>query len=173
MAGEVPAPRLQDLDCCSAQLQSPRRPPSHCLGRGHPEIAHGRPSGIRPRVVRAPPSHSGKPHSRDGASNEARASPTGCRAQRRAWPRHVAVAGGGGAGLGLARLKDGGFRVIGAFVVVSSCKRASVRRGGVSQLVGSWRSVPGTSRAGQRCPLRQGTNLALVAYDAATTPANA
>ena len=33
-------------------------------------------------------------------------------AQRRAWPRHVAVAGGGAAGLGLARLNDVGFRVL-------------------------------------------------------------
>jgi hypothetical protein len=46
------------------------------------------------------------------ASNEARASPRAPERRGEPWPQHVAVAGGGGAGLGLARLNNGGLGVL-------------------------------------------------------------
>jgi len=46
-----------------------------------------------------------------GAAEMGQAIGPGSGGQRRAWPRHGAVAGGGGAGLGLARINDSGFRV--------------------------------------------------------------
>ncbi len=55
----------------------------------------------------------------------------GSAAQRRAWPRHGAAAGGGGAGLGLARLNDGGFRVL---LVPWICSRIGPRAETASML---------------------------------------